>query len=137
LAAITERGIPTFVHPRNYLNQTWQNRVLRVAVNLATVTRVGDVVIVADDDRFGSLYLPGRTVRPIVERDGKYYGPPRDDEEVISELRRMHDEGADFLAIGWPAFWWLKHYQGLGTYLEKHAVNVLRNEHVVAYRLQS
>ena len=127
--------IPVYIHPRNYLNHAWQNRVLRVAVDLATTTRPGDTIVLADEDRFGTLYLPGRAVRPFVERDGIYFGPPRDDADAIHELQRMKAEGANCLAVGWPAFWWLSHYKDFATYLEKHHFPVLRNEHVLMYRL--
>jgi SAM-dependent methyltransferase len=132
----TERGIPTFVHPQNYLRQTWENRVLRVAVDIATVTRPGDTIILADEDRFGPTYLPGRAIRPIVERHGTYYGPPRDDEDAIAQLKRMKKEGADYLAIGWPAFWWLKHYKQFAAYLSGNCANVLINDNVMIFGLR-
>jgi SAM-dependent methyltransferase len=136
ISTSVERRIPTYIHPRNYLNHAWQNRVLHVAVDIATATCHGDTIVVADEDRFGSLYLPGRTVRPIIEREGAYFGPPRDDADAVSELNRMKVEGAGYLAIGWPAFWWLKYYKGFVTYLEERHPAVLRNEHVIIYRLE-
>jgi SAM-dependent methyltransferase len=130
-----ERGVPTFVHPQNYLNQTWQNRVLRVSVDIGTMTRPGDTIILADEDRFGRLYLPGRVIRPIIERNGIYFGPPSDDQAAISELLRLRDQGADYLAVGWPAFWWLKHYKRFAAFLKEQFIESLRNEHVVIYQL--
>jgi hypothetical protein len=128
-------GIPTYIHPRNYLNHAWKNRVLRVAVDLATATRPGDVIVLADEDRFGELYLPDRVVRPIVERDGAYFGPPSNDSEAITELERMKGEGANYLAVGWPAFWWLKHYKRFSSHLAQEHSVVVKNEHVVVYLL--
>ncbi|HJQ79638.1 MAG TPA: class I SAM-dependent methyltransferase [Lacipirellulaceae bacterium] len=127
--------IQTYIHPRNYLNHAWQNLVLRVSVDLATTTRPGDVIVLVDEDRFGALYLPGRIVRPFIERDGIYYGPPQNDAEAIQELDRMQADGASYLAIGWPAFWWLSHYKRFAKHLEDHFFTVLRNEQVVMYRL--
>jgi SAM-dependent methyltransferase len=135
IAEIVERGVPTFVHPNNYLKQVWQNKVLRVSVDLATQTRPGDVIVLADEDRFGSLYLPDRTVRPIVEREGAYHGPPADGAEAVIELNRMKAEGANYFAVGWPAFWWLTHYEELATWLKRQHALVLQNENLVLYRL--
>ena len=135
MAGTDPANIPIYIHPRNYLHHAWRNHVLRVAVDLATTTRPGDVIILADEDRFGTLYLPGRAVRPFLERDGMYFGPPRDDAEAIDELQRMKFEGATYLAVGWPAFWWLSHYKGFAKYLETHHYSVLRNDHVLMYRL--
>ncbi len=127
--------IPTYIHPRNYLNHAWQNLVLRVAVDLATTTRPGDVIVLVDEDRFGALYLPGRMIRPFIERDGTYFGPPQNDDEAIREIEHMIADGASHLAVGWPAFWWLTHYKSFAKYLEERYFTVLRNERVVMYRL--
>src|SRR5207248_1503006 len=110
LAEIAQHGAPALVHPRNYLDHLWRNRVLRVAVELAAATQPGDTIILADEDRFGPIDLPGRTLRPFLESGGAYAGPPRDGRHAIQELTRMTAEGAAYLAIGWPAFWWLDHY---------------------------
>ncbi|HEX5472957.1 MAG TPA: class I SAM-dependent methyltransferase [Lacipirellulaceae bacterium] len=136
ITASVERGIPTYVHPQNYLNHTWQNRVLRAAIDIATSTHPGDTIIVADEDRFGSLYLPGRYVRPFIERNGAYNGPPRDDAEALSELTRMKAQGASYFVVGWPVFWWLQFYKRFGKYLQQHHSNVLNNENVIMYRLE-
>jgi SAM-dependent methyltransferase len=132
-----DRGIPNFVHPENYLRQAWQSRVLRVAVDIATMTGPGDTIILADEDRFGDMYLPGRVVRPIVERNGMYYGPPSDDEDAIAQLTRMRREGADYLAIGWPAYWWLKHYKRFAAHLNENCQTVLINDDVVIFRIKA
>jgi SAM-dependent methyltransferase len=130
-----DSDIQTYIHPRNYLNHAWQNRVLRVSVDLATTTRPGDVIVLVDEDRFGTLYLPGRVVRPFIERGGTYFGPPQNDAEAIRELERMKADGASHLAVGWPAFWWLNHYKGFAKYLEERCFTALRNEQVIMYRL--
>jgi SAM-dependent methyltransferase len=139
LVASAERspaGIPTYIHPQNYLNQTWKNRVLRVAVDLATATKPGEVIVLADEDRFGPLYLPGRAVRPFVEHEGAYFGPPHDDADAIKQLKRMKNEGATYFAIGWPAFWWLTYYKGLARYLQQHHSVAVRNDDVLLYNLR-
>lgn len=128
--------IPTYVHPRNYLQLAWQNRVLSVAVDLVAETHLGDQIIVADEDRLGTLYLPGRGVRSFIERDNAYFGPPRDDEQAICELERMLDEGCAYFAICWPAFWWLDHYKRFKAYLQSTYPIVLRNNRLILYRLQ-
>lgn len=134
---IVERGVPTFVHPDNYLKQAWQNRVLRVSVDLATETNAGDVIVLADEDRFGPLYLPGRHLRPFIDREGTYHGPPSDGAEAVAELERMRTEDANYLAVGWPAFWWLKHYEELANWLQQNHALVLQNENLILFRLQT
>jgi SAM-dependent methyltransferase len=128
-------GFTTYVHPRNYVRQTWQNRALHVAVDLAAATCDGDVIVLVDEDQFGQVYLPRRVVRPFIERDGGYFGPPSDDTHAIKEIVRMQREGAGYLAFGWPAFWWLKHYKEFSVYLAQNHTMLLKNDHVVLYRL--
>lgn len=135
VADTAEKGIPTLVHPSNYLQLAWRNRVMRVAVEIAALTRPGDTIIVVDENRFGSLFLPERNVLPFVERDGQYFGPPSDAEQAVSELIRMRNEGASFIAIGWPAFWWPFHYTKLAAFLDNHCRMLIKNEHVVIYRM--
>ncbi len=130
-------GIQSLVHPRNYLNHSWQNRVLRLAIDIATVTRPGETIVLADEDQFGELYLPARDVRPFIERLGTYFGPPQDDAQAIEEIQRMIREGAVHFAVGWPAFWWLKYYNEFATYLENNHFTILKNDRVTMYRLQS
>jgi SAM-dependent methyltransferase len=130
-----ERGIPTLIHPSNYLQQAWRNRVMRVAVEIASATRPGETIVLADENRFGSLYLPERFVRPFIERNGVYFGPPTDADEAISQLIRMKNEGASYFAVGWPAFWWLDHYKKLTAFLDARCHSVLNNEHVIVYRM--
>jgi hypothetical protein len=128
-------GFTTYVHPRNYVRQTWQNRALHVAVDLAAATGEGDVIVLVDEDQFGHVYLPGRAVRPFIERDGRYFGPPSDDAHAIKEIGRMQSEGAAYLAFGWPAFWWLKHYNEFSVYLAQNHTVLLKNDNLVLYRL--
>jgi SAM-dependent methyltransferase len=132
-----ESGFAAYVHPRNYVRQTWQNRVLRLAVDLAAFTQKGDVIVLADEDQFGQLYLPQRVVRPFVEHNGAYFGPPRDDAHALGELIRMKNEGAGYLAFGWPAFWWLGFYSDFSQHLQQHSEELVRNDQLVLYKLKS
>jgi SAM-dependent methyltransferase len=135
LTSWVDSGFAAYVHPRNYIRQTWQNRVLHLAVDLAVSTQESDVIILANDDQFGQVYLPKRVLLPFIERDGKYFGPPTDDAQAISELIRMQKDGAGYLAFGWPAFWWLSHYSGLTRHLQQHATELVRNDNVLLYQL--
>jgi SAM-dependent methyltransferase len=125
------------VHPGNYQQHTWQNRVLKLTVDLATVVPAGEWLILVDENLFSTLYMPGRVVIPFLECNGAYAGPPRDDEQAIAELRRMQKVGAKFIAFGWPAFWWLTHYRKLANHLDQHHKRVIQNDRLVLYSLRS
>lgn len=68
--------------------------------------------------------------RPLLE-----WGKPLDDTSAIDALEQRRREGAEYLVVAWPAFWWLQHYSGLTRYLDGQYLCVLRNERVVIYSL--
>lgn len=123
------------VHPKNLQQHVWQNRVLRTAIDLAAAVPIGSRLILADDERFGFLPLPGRTILPFIEREGQYDGPPRDDEHAIAELRRLRLRGANYLAVGWPSFWWLDHYRAFAEYLHTSHVLTMHNDDIMLFQL--
>jgi glycosyltransferase involved in cell wall biosynthesis len=82
------------------------------------------------------LALPGRPI-PFPEQDGQYGGRPPDDESALREFERLRATGAGYLVVGWPAFWWLEHYQGLNRRLRSGFRCVLENERVIIFDLGS
>ncbi len=83
-----------------------------------------------DDD-----FAPDRHVVPFLERDGRYWGAPPDDAAAISELVRLRDEGAGFLVVAWPAFWWLDHYGGFTRYLDTTYRKLAQHSRITAFEL--
>lgn len=125
-------------------NQTnWERRSyfhqLRAAVQeIEALVPAGESFILADEDRWGSdETIAGRRRIPFLECDGWYCGPPADDAAAIAELQRLRlERGATFLAVAWPAFWWLEHYAGFAAYLRASFSCVLDNERQVLFDLR-
>jgi glycosyltransferase involved in cell wall biosynthesis len=119
----------------------WMKRLNAATGDLAALAPPGSSLIVVDEDQWadrwgGSDLLEGRRTVPFLERGGQYWGPPPDDEAAIRELERLRAGGADFLVVGWPAFWWLDHYTGWHRHLREHYLCALRNDHLVAFDLR-
>ena len=78
-----------------------------------------DAFILVDDGnlRAESSLSPRRCI-PFLEKDGRYWGKPADDEDAIGEVERQRVAGAAFMVFTWPAMWWLDYYAGLRRYLE-------------------
>lgn len=74
--------------------------------------------ILVDEDQMRSQ-LPHRNVVPFLEKGGQYWGPPADDETALRELERLRASGAKAIAVVWPCFWWLDHYQKFTAYLRE------------------
>lgn len=53
--------------------------------------------------------------------NGQYAGCyPGSDDEAISHLTTLHNQGAEFLVVPSTSFWWLDYYEGLTTHLQEH-----------------
>lgn len=122
----------------SWKRQSWPHRVFQSAQELAAVIPVGKTFILVDDDNWGGQVCENRRQLPFLEKNGQYWGPPKDDETAVRELERMRQEhGADFLAFGWPAFWWLDHYREFGKQLRARFRCLLQNERLVAFDLRT
>ena len=73
----------------------------------------------------------------LLERDGKYWGPPQDGAAAIRELKRMQQAGAAFIVVAWDSFWWLDHYADFHRYMRLACPCLLENERVVIFQLTS
>ena len=114
----------------------WMRRTSLVAEDVATATAPGDTLILVGEEMFGDLVGSGRRVLPFLERDGEYWGTPDNDETAISELERLRESGAGFIAFGWPTFWWLDHYGKFNDHLRASYECVLANEQVTIFDLR-
>jgi hypothetical protein len=119
----------------------WMRRLDAALSEVAAAVPPGSTLILADEGQWadgwgGSEVLGDRRAIPIVERDGLYWGPPADDAGAIREFERLRAEGADFLVIGWPAYWWLDHYVGFVRYLRTNFPCVRENDGVIVFDLR-
>jgi len=118
--------------------QEMRERLAAAARDLATVVPAGDSLILVDDVRWDAVEIAAdRHPIPFLERDGKYWGRPADDETAIREFERLRRMGVGFIAFGWPAFWWLDYYTGLRDHLRSQFACVLENDRLVIFDLRS
>ena len=114
----------------------WRRRVRRLQRDLDRLIPASAILILVDDDSFGPNVGRGRTVRPFLEAEYGYAGPPLDDETAVRELERMRGEGARYLVFGWPCFWWLSYYHGFVEHLNNRFKRVLQNDRLIVFDLQ-
>jgi hypothetical protein len=110
---------------------------LRDAVrDIMALVPPGSSFILVDEEACGfATTVAGRRRIPFTERDGRYWGPPADDDAAVRELERLRAAGADFIAFAWPAFWWLDHYSGLHAYLRTRFRQAWADERLVVFDL--
>jgi hypothetical protein len=98
----------------------------------------GETFILVDDAQWGhGDALAGRRCLPFMEKGGRYWGPPADDEEAVQELERLRRGGAAFVVFAWPCFWWLDFYGGLSRHLRSRFERVTTNDRMVVFDLRS
>lgn len=124
--------------PHEY--RTHSDRLLLRAAKreLAAITPERETIIVIDQEELGEDLTAGRHRLPFLEKSGIYWGNPTNDVVAVRELERLRTEsGATFLAIAWPGFWWLGHYQEFAAYLEATYRCTLKNERLIVFDLKS
>ncbi len=119
------------------LRESWFHRMHRSIQEMERLIPPGGSFILVDEDRWGvGGELLGRRAIPFLERAGRYWGPPPDDETAMAEMERLRRQGAGFIAFVWPAFWWLDHYVPFHRYLRGHYPCVLENDRLVVFDLR-
>ena len=106
------------------------------AGEIAAVIPQGDTFIIVDENQFELNQISlGRSHVPFLERNGRYWGPPADDETAIAELERLRKSGASYMIFALPAFWWLEHYIDFQRYLRSRYQCILENDCLVVFDL--
>jgi O-methyltransferase len=114
----------------------WMYQLYLTAQDIGRLTSPGDTLILVDQAQFGSMVTAGRQAIPFLERDGQYWGLPKDDRTAIAEVERLRHSGARFIALAWPAFWWLEYYDTFHRYLCAQFPCILRNDRLLLFDLR-
>jgi SAM-dependent methyltransferase len=123
--------------PSTTPGDAWTQQLQLATQELCGLIPAGECLILVDDAQWGRIReLAGHRVVPFLEKEGRYWGPPEDDETGILELGRLQEAGASHIAFAWPSFWWLEHYAGLHRFLRSSFACVLENERLVVFRLK-
>jgi SAM-dependent methyltransferase len=130
-----DRGVPENSSTPQAVDD-WTKQLRLATTELLRVVPVGVRFILVDDGQWGNVRaLSGHHVFPFRERNGAYWGPPKDDAEAWDELDRLRRTGAAFIAFAWPSFWWLQHYAEFSRRLRAGFPCVLENERLVVFKL--
>jgi SAM-dependent methyltransferase len=133
------------VHPKAYatwvdecaLYKQWARRMHEISRDLTAILPAGATFLFVDDGQFEAwAYPPDRRAMPFLERDGQYWGPPADDETALAELSRMIAAGAEYIVVGWLAFWWLEHYPRFAARLRESCRCLHESERLVVFDLR-
>lgn len=96
----------------SWKKNSWFYRLDRALQILESCGAAGKRVLLADEARWGVAGdFRGIIFLPFPSQNGKYWGPPSNDDEAIAAFQSQI-ESADYFAVGWPAAWWLDEYPG-------------------------
>jgi hypothetical protein len=111
-------------------------RLHALNTSLSTIFSGTETIILVDEDQLRRSIESVRQIIPFLERQKKYWGPPADDKTAIEAVEYLHKEGAGYLVIAWPAFWWLECYKEWQQHLRCNFPCVLENDHLIVFDLK-
>jgi SAM-dependent methyltransferase len=80
--------------------------------------------------------IPGRSAVPFIERDGRYWGPPADDQTAIQELERLRLAEVGYMIVVWSAFWWLECYPDFFAHVRANYRCLLETDRLLVFQLR-
>jgi hypothetical protein len=151
ITEIVREEVPGFYHQWHPEEILWKNRYSAdyhhliqdgvLADEMRHIIRStvpsGAMVILVDEGRFDSSWLPECTTCHLPERNGIYWGTPLDDRVAIAELDRLRQLGASYIAFGWMSFWWLEYYSGLYQHICDVGRCIFKNDVAMLFRLDT
>jgi hypothetical protein len=114
-------------------NKSWTRNVRRAFHEISSRIPEDATLVLIDEAAFGNQTLERRRVLPFIEREGAYWGPPDDDDTAILEFERMRTQGARYVVVGWPAFWWLDYYAGFFKHVRAQSSCILSTDRVFIF----
>jgi hypothetical protein len=130
--AFTQEGIA--FDEEAWARAAWWLRAARTVQRIEAAVPAGDSFALVDG---GALGIEGELrAHPVVAfpaQDGRFAGAPAKDEEALAELDHLHAAGVRYVAIAWPAFWWLDEYPGLAAALQAEHAIISRDADVLIF----
>lgn len=115
----------------------WWRKIGAAVEDLRRVVPGGASYVLVEDDYWGvGNVIPGGCRRAFLDRDGRYWGPPRSDKAAIEALEELRKQGASFLAFAWSSYWWFQHFPDFLSYLRRSYRCTLRNSRVTVFDLR-
>jgi len=117
---------------------SWFHRLDRaVSEILCVVPEQASLVLVEGATWDAADAFGRRAVRPFLCRDGIDGGPPADCDAAITQLAATCEEGAEYLAIAWPSYWWFETYPKFFVHLGQVAECIHKDDDITIFKLAS
>jgi hypothetical protein len=90
-------------------------------LELNKITARDALIVAADMGNPTIFYYSNRKGWHFLEQRGIYGGNPKDSQQAIADLERLHRQGATHLVFTTNTFWWLNSYPELTQHLSESA----------------
>jgi len=127
-------GISAFVYARKFY-QPNAAPLRDAGLKLKAVTPSNALVVAADNGDPTVLYYAERKGWHFMEKNGIYYGEPKDSAQAIVDLEELRKRGASYLVFTSNTSWWLDYYEQLGQYVESTSTLVEATSGFKIYKL--
>jgi hypothetical protein len=121
---------------QRYQEVTWHNNSAKLTGDIESLLPEEVTFLLVDEGEFIRKGFPRRKAIGFLEREGQYGELPVDDAEAIRELETRRQQGATFLVILWPAFWWLEYYKEWDQYIRSRFHCVKENKRIIVFDLK-
>ena len=106
-------------------------------LELKKITAPDALIVAADMGNPTIFYYANRKGWHFLEQRGIYGGTPKDSQQAIADLERLHRQGATHLVFTTNTFWWLNSYPELTQHLSETATLVEAAPQFRIYKLNS
>jgi hypothetical protein len=93
-------------------------------LELDKITTRDALIVAVDNGNPAILYYANRKGWHFLEQRGIYGGNPKNGQQAIADLERLHRQGATHLVFITNTFWWLNSYPELTQHLSESATLV-------------
>lgn len=131
LCAFLNKPVPDVPFP--HANE-WMHKLMEATTEFKKNVPEQSKVILWDEEAMGDEFWAGRIKIPFIEKDGRYWGMPHDEDEAIREYNRIADK-ADYLVISWPSFWSFDYYPNLFKQIRNQSQVLLENERLTIFKI--
>lgn len=132
----TGSSTPSGMRESDSRGQMWFEQIMAASQDLIHLMLEHQPIVLIDDDQIRSRMVSELRLVPITEHENQYSGAPADSTTAIEGLEQRRSEGAQWLVIAWPSFWWLDHYDDFRTHVESRYPRRLSNERLLAFDLR-
>lgn len=127
------RGIEA--NPVTWRENAWCHKLKRALALMEQVIPAPSPFLLVDDLSWQMPASEKRLAIPFLESNGQYAGAPANSREAITQLERMRGQGAEYIAVAWPSFWWFDHYPDFARHLEDRYLALARTPEVAIFEL--